>query len=127
MQTRPVPAALHVCGGILLAAKTVECPLALRGRRRYADLPIQGRNGDDPMQIPDPPRAGMVERCGQRLIMLRGVFETGFGDGYYPVLRMDCAGRSCGILIDMSDALDPGELEEKQRLGHSEQDPKASD
>jgi hypothetical protein len=39
------------------------------------------------------------------------VFESGFGDGSYPVLRIKCAGRSCGNLIDMSGLLDADELE----------------
>ena len=42
------------------------------------------------------------------------VFRSGFGDGSYPVFRIYCAGKSCGILIDMSGLLDPDELEVKQ-------------
>jgi hypothetical protein len=45
------------------------------------------------------------------------VFETGLGDGCYPVLRIDCGGRSSGILIDMTKTLDVSELKAAEEAG----------
>ena len=39
---------------------------------------------------------------------------SGFGDGCYPFFRMDCDGKSCGILIDMTGLLAQEEVEGTQ-------------
>jgi hypothetical protein len=53
------------------------------------------------------------------------LFQTGFGDGYYPVLRIDCDGKSCGILIDMTNLLDATELEAPEKSGTERPQPAA--